>query len=540
MAKSEKSGSFLKRMIVVLSVLAVLLTIVVAVLQLFNFSIGRPIYRYSKHLDLRKDDISLDEYTALCQELPDCTIRWMIPIGEDRFDNFSQEIVITDLDEKDIPMFAYFTDLQRVKATDAKCYDALLALEAVLPEAAVEWGVHFGEKIFYPSSEAIDLNGSGFAPEELAEKLLYFPDLKELTITDVPVASQIQDELLLAYPDIRFLWNVEVCGKTVLSSTTELSYQGETVDVSALIQAANKLPDVLTIDLRGSGCSIEELLMIRQAYDAEIISEITLFGKTFSTQETELDFSNISMEDTSAVEQILPLMSKLERVVMCNCGISSEDMDALWKRNPDVRFVWTVRIGRSSLRTDATSFIGALHGYLPNLQIVSPYDDPLNRLFDKDCVEFKYCVDMVCLDLGHMGITDYSFVKYMPKLKYLILAETHGTDFSCLENLTELVYLEIFLTHFSDTKLLLNLHNLRDLNIGHTKVSDITYLKQMPWLERIWLGYSGVTLDQYAELKEALPNTQIDITAKGSTENGWRKGKYYYEMRDYLGMYYLH
>ena len=539
MLRYDRSGRIIKILMITLSSLAVLLSIILAAVQLFDFSVGRPIYRYSAHVDLRNEDISLGEYQHLRQALPDCSVRWMIPIGQESYDSFSQEIVISDLDINDVPMFGYFADLRRVKATDARCYDALAALEAFLPECTVEWGIHFGNKIYFPSLETIDLTGSGVAPEELKEKLSYFPSLKEVRITDVQLDAQYQDDLLLAYPDIRFLWNVDVCGKTWISSSTELSYEGEQVDVQALAQAANKLPDVSSINLRGTGCTVEELLIIRQAYDAEIQSEITLFRITFSTQVTELDFSNIPMEDTRAVEQILPLMPNLERVVMCDCGISSEEMDALWKRNPHVRFVWTVKIGRISLRTDVTSFIGAKHGYIPNLTIVNPYEDPLNRLFDKDCVEFKYCVDMVCLDLGHMGITDYSFVQYMPKLKYLILAETHGSDFSYVKDLTELVYLEIFLTDFSDTEVLMNLRNLKDLNIAHTRVSDITYLKQMTWLERLWISYTGVTLDQYEELCQALPNTQIDITAKGSTENGWRKGKYYYEMRDYLGMYYL-
>ena len=49
-----------------------------------------------------------------------------------------------------------------------------------------------------------------------------------------------------------------------------------------------------------------------------------------------------------------------------------------------------------------------------------------------------------------------------------------------------------------------------------------------------------LSLAECQELQAALPDTQIDYTAKGSTDNGWRTGQNYYDMRDMLGMYYLH
>ena len=146
---------------------------------------------------------------------------------------------------------------------------------------------------------------------------------------------------------------------------------------------------------------------------------------------------------------------------------------------------------------------------------------------------------MVCLDLGHMGITDYSFIAHMPKLRYLILADTHGTDFSPLANLQELVFLELFLTDFNQPEILLTLPKLEDLNISYTLVDDPYYLQQMTWLKRLWMTHASMTYNEYMSFYKALPNTQIDFTAEHSTANGWRTGYLYYEMRDFLGMYYL-
>ena len=524
-------------------ILALVLTVLiggnVAVLNLFVFHEGYPIYHKSEYVDMRAQIFAAEEYESLKEKLPNCDIEWMVPIGNSLCDSFLTKTVLDELELEYIPMFTYLERLKYIDASKLRCYDYLLELQDTLPDVDVEWYVHVGNLAVDPETEMLNLDGSGVQPQEIMDVLPYLPRLRALVITDVQLDGAFQDQLTSAYPNISFTWKVEASGLSWANTETRLSYAGQSVDVDDLIEASHRLPLVEYIDMSGCGCTAEELLRIKSAFNADVYSDLSLFGISFDTHVTELDFSNIIMNDTSAVEQILPLMPLLKRVEMCNCGISSEEMDALWKRNPEVRFVWSVKIGKATIRTDETSFVGAKHGYLPSFHTANHFEDPYNRLFDKDCEAFKYCVDMVCLDLGHMGISDYSFLQYMPNLKYLLLVDTIGTDFSFLQYNTELVYLEIFLTDFSQTEYLLELKNLKDLNIAYTSVSDITYLKQMNWLERLWISYSRISFEDCIALNDALPNTVVDYTAPTATEHGWRSGYLYYEMRDYLGMYYL-
>lgn len=529
--------------VLVAAILAVLLIVSAAVyfgIRSMNFYYGDiTIPRSSTEADLREYDLTVDDYCAITAELPQCHILWMIPIGSERYDCTAESIVVDSVKAEDIPLYSYFDDLRRVDAADATCYLELKELQQALPNCTVDWAVHMGMKAFSPATQQLQLDGSGVTCEELTEKLSLFPDLKSVELTEFLLSGAEKTALLERYPAVSFVWTVEVSGKSVLNTVTELSFSGQPVDAASLVAAAEFLPDVTSLDLVGSGCSVEELLAIRDAYGCEISADLSLYGVEFDTGVTELYFNDIPMESVDAVEQILPLLPKLTKVEMCNCGIPSEEMDALWKRNPQVRFIWTVKIGRATLRTDCTSFIGAKHGYLADAKIADPWKDKHNRLFDEDCVEFKYCVDMVCLDLGHMGITDYSFISYMPKLRYLILADTHGTDFSPLAGLEELVFLELFLTKFNQTEILLTLPKLEDLNIAFTQVDDTQYLQQMTWLKRLWMSYSKVSYKECEALSKQLPDTQVDYTAAHSTANGWRTGYLYFEMRDYLGMYYL-
>lgn len=87
----------------------------------------------------------------------------------------------------------------------------------------------------------------------------------------------------------------------------------------------------------------------------------------------------------------------------------------------------------------------------------------------------------------------------------------------------------MFLNHISDLTPLEGLTHLRDLNLCYNSITDWSPLENMPWLERLWLNYSGkyarinpVPAEVIAQLKEKLPNTEINTTAAHSTADGWR------------------
>ncbi len=529
-----------KSPILVIGAVVVLIAISILIPVLFAFPQGQPVWRYQEEVNLTHLNLTVEEYEKLSEKMPDSHIIWRIPIGNQSYACTEQEILVDTVAKEDIPLFGLFDNLMTIRALNAECYEELLLLQDAFPNCKVEWAVHIGNAGFAPESEELDLDGTGAAAAELLEKLSLLPNLKSVRITDSIFTREEQVQLMEVYPAVSFVWQIDFFGNHFLNTDEAISLMGTAAPVETLVEMAASFTNVQEIDLNGCSYSIEELLAIRSAYNATVHSELSLYDIVFDTKVTELDFSGIVMENTDAVEQILPLLPKLEKVIMCDCGIPSEEMDALGKRNPQVRFVWNVKIGRATIRTDCTNFIGAKHGYFPDAKVRDPRMDSYHRLFDEDCVEFKYCIDMECLDLGHMGVEDYSFLQYMPKLKYLILADTPGTDFTVLENLTELIFLEVFMTKFNQTDVLLKLTKLEDLNISFTAVSEIEDLKKMVWLDRLWMTHSKVTIDKCKELQKVLPDTQIDYTAKTSTENGWRTGQNYYDMRDMLGMYYLH
>ena len=143
---------------------------------------------------------------------------------------------------------------------------------------------------------------------------------------------------------------------------------------------------------------------------------------------------------------------------------------------------------------------------------------------------------MVCLDVGHMTLTDISFVEFMPNLKYLILAWTEVQYIEPIRSCKNLVFLELDNSCIRDYSPLVDCTALEDLNIGKT-FCDITPICEMTWLKNLYMIF-GDGGDAWTA-SQALPNTRVVASGNATVGSGWRKLKNYYDMRDCLGVPYM-
>ena len=238
----------------------------------------------------------------------------------------------------------------------------------------------------------------------------------------------------------------------------------------------------------------------------------------------------MGLSGAAVIEEALGEFPLLEKVVLCDCGISHEDMAALNDRHENVRFVWRVYLSDVSLRTDDTTFLAArVRNELP--------------IYSYELEVLKYCPDLQALDLGHKNITSLDFLRYVPHLKYLIIVENDVNDITPIGELQELTYLEMFWTKCEDISPLQNCKALTDLNISYIycrPAKCLETLVNMPQLERLWYCGNNLNAEQLEELQTALPDTEMYLAARGEpTGSTWREHPHYFEMRDFFGMYYM-
>ena len=185
--------------------------------------------------------------------------------------------------------------------------------------------------------------------------------------------------------------------------------------------------------------------------------------------------------------------------------------------------VWTVKLGEKlKARTDDTTFM--------------PTRERVYYFKDEEAYNLRYCEEMVCIDIGHMSISNIDFVEFMPDLEYLILAHTQVQYIEPIRHCKNLKFLELDWSPIKDLAPLEECTALEDLNLGNT-FADFAPVGRMTWLKNLWM--IGCSSGARYRMTNALPDTKVMISGSATVANGWRDLPNYYKMRDLLGMEYM-
>lgn len=455
-------------------------------------------------------------------------------------DGVDYETSLTELDLSGKPLTEWrglsrISGLKKLDLRDtgitAEVYDSIRSL---LPACSITWSVPFqGE---YLSENTSVLTVSTLTSEDV-QAMRYLPRLSQVNAdgcTDYELLLHLKD----LYPNVNVSYQVELGGTDYPNTTRELTL--ENPDLEELERMVPYLPELEYVALTGALPQPEVLAQLQDRLpDVALDWVITAFDREFSSLDTFIDLSRISMKDTEEVERIIPLFRDLEQIDMLQCGLSNQTMDALNKRWPDTKVVWQVYLCGTAYRTDAKYYMPVKYG--------------VGTFSSAAIADLRYCSDMLVVDLGHYGVNDVSFVEYMPNLTYLLVCQTAITDMTPIGNCKNLKCLELFGTNCDDLWPLVNLTNLENLNIAdapcverrgidyarYEVFSDVTPLYRMTWLDRLWMSNTRLGREGRNALREALPDTDQIFFAYSATSAGWRHTPSYYDMRDIVEMIYF-
>ena len=482
-------------------------------------------------LDLRSQSISPETYDTLVWKLPGTKIIWNVPFQEGSYDCTSQELTVSHLSQEDLELLPYFPLLKTVNATRCTDYAVLQTLYEQNPELEVNYSIPVGGESYDPETTTVTL--TSLSREDM-QKLDYLPNLKTVDGTGCREFSLLK-ELAETHPNWNVKYLTSIAGVELDSTAKSLTLTGAAYqELSVGLAAMPQLQQLTILSPKANG---EELERLRQEYpDVDIHWEIEVFGKTFLDDATEVDISNQRIDSIQQAKDIASKFPKLEKLIVDSAGIGNEDMAAYRDEvRSSYKVVWTVIFtDKCKARTDEVWFM--------------PIQQGEYYFEEKNVKNLRYCEDMVAVDIGHSTVKTIDFVKYMPNLKYLILAWTGVQDISPISSCKNLVFLEIDHCVIRDYTPLQGCTALEDININdHDWPVSIEPLLTMTWLKNLW-----VPTRSYADkeaLIAALPNTRVVVSNPKTTfvdkytrceeGLGWRNLKNYYDMRDLLGMYYM-
>ena len=418
----------------------------------------------------------------------------------------------------------------------------------------------------------------------------YDSDTAEIDLTDREMTANQIKALQREYPDIEFTYAVSLMGKAIPQDTQTLDLSGaESVDPGEILSALTMLPDVETVDLRGTPLSVDVVETLYNGNDrVRFLCTYEIPGGAMDSQAESVTLPGGTYEDLRAAMAFIPYMPALQTMDARGIAMNAAELQALQADPNAAKLIYNFAVYGQAVNTLTTTLnldgidVGGLEQMelvlkaLPHLTDVSMlrcglsqpdmialceshpdihflwevtfgqytlrtdatafttnlYADNKNHYTSETFQPLKYCTDLQMLDLGHCDITDIGFIANMEHLKVLILADNEITDISVLSNLKELEYIELFLNKIVDFSPLADHKALLDLNIYYNPIGDLTPLTTCTRLERLWLGQCGLSNSQIAALRKVLPNCKINAQGSASTGKGWREHKRYTTLRE--------
>lgn len=504
-----------------LAVLVIALAVLIWCMTQYTI-VGFRIYpRNASMLDLREENLTVSQYEKIAEKLPDCVIYWNVPFQGKVYPNNTTSLTITSLSEQDITTLDYLTKLQTVDARQCTDYENLKALEQRRPKLTVDYDIVLGDQEFSRTSREITLDN--IAEEEIS-RLAFLEQLKTVTVQGGGSTKNFQ--ALQSYcHDHGIDFRVELGGKGVADNTKNLTIENVTEDELSLLPL---MGDMTALNLVNPQASPETVFSLQTAYPSVKVNwEIHIGDQTISPEETDVDLSEVEVESLEQVEKAMSYLPNVKTLFMGEQDISHDDMAAFRDRVRDqYKVVWYIRFGDSNpIRTDITYFMPGRDGKRDGIYFT-----------DKTSYNLRYCEDLISVDVGHLGVSDVSWVATLTNLEYLILAHTSVQYIDGIENCKKLKFLELDWSGIRTLDPLKGCTALEDLNIGNTW-PDVSALKEMPWLKNIYMIF-GSGKDAY-ELAQALPDTRVVASGDRTVGSGWRTLPNYYAMRDALHAEYM-
>lgn len=543
-------------------VLLIVLSIAGGIWYFLNYQrIGLHFYpRHAERLDLREENLAIAQYEKLHNKMPDTEILWNIPFQGNTYSQDTRELRITTLTQQDVDALRAFPVLRVLDARGCQEYGLLQAVQAACPNLEVRYTVTIGGRE-YPQDTQL-LHVDGITEQELS-LLSYLPQLRQVCLETGKNPEQLTPLMELCAQrqiPVQVVLNMQYYDTDI----TELTVTGIQSEEMALIYL---LPQLQQVRFLEPAADAESLLAYAITHpDTDVRWEKTILGVLCTQDMEQLDLTAaLSPEgalayeqaakapvqgtrdpvpylfkvnakypladrtsDTAAlirqVEEGLRYFPNIKTVFLGGCHLDNEVMAAFREAHrEDYKVVWSVQMGDKVIaRTDTPYFMPTkFHTYY---------------FLDRDSENLKYCEDILCVDLGHMAITDISWVTAMPKLRYLVLAHTQLQYIEPIRSCKNLRFLELDWSPIRDYSPLQDCTALEDLNIGMT-YADITPVCEMTWLQHLWMV--NCNSGSVSKAAQALPDTRILGGGSATVAGGWRSLPNYYAMRDCMGMFYM-
>ena len=400
-------------------------------------------------------------------------------------------------------------------------YSEIQSYQQTYPHKNVRYTVTIegGEANLKLTNKSTEAQLTGLAQaDSMLGQAEYLQHLTAITFTDVVMDAKTAKAMHEAFPNAHISYpQMMLLDKAYSADITEVELPVLTDD--QFLQAAEELvwfPKLTTVSVTSptdSTYTAQQAAVLAAALpDVTVHMSFDLFGQVVSTDMERIEYFKAEMGGDAGLDVIravMPIMDKLTYLRLDWCGTTDEASAALREELADqCKVVWRVFFADFNCLTDT-------------YKIWAQY-----YLWTRDLEPLKYCNEVRYIDMGHSYVDSCEFVKYMPYLDTLILADCSLRSVEPLRTCKNLTYLEIFTCNVTDLSPLAELTQLEYLNISNIETTDISPLYGLHNLKKLNSTMNEkIPRDQIAKFKELNPDCDATFTFadESPTEFGWRR-----------------
>ena len=396
-------------------------------------------------LDIRESFIDPEDIPVLQSQIPQCEILWSVNANNTLVESTATNLDIKNTNITDIKglikSLGYLNNLSSINLAGS---DISVQDYKTLTEECADIEIIYNVDIYNMSisvdEKEIDLtNAEAIDAEETLSTLGYFSELEVVNFGNHSITGLLKDDFIAQYPNVEFLWDVELLGDTVNSSATELDISNRAIDdYEALADTFKYLPNLEYVDMCDCNLSNQQMEELNSNYpNTKFVWKIMVGGWEMRTDIKA--FSTGNRHNTQWQEYAGDYM-----------WLTDDDI-------ADIRYC-----------TDLMALDIGHQRTITNLEFLS------------ELPNLKYLI------IAATGITDISPVANLSELEYLEVFFTEISDFSPLLNLPNLYHINCCFVEIEDIDVFVQMKQLKRLWIsvcGLNQAQLDTLVNELPECE---------------------------------------------------------
>jgi Leucine-rich repeat (LRR) protein len=272
-----------------------------------------------QQLDLRGNELYAVDIDRLQISLPDCDIRWSVPVNGQRFDSYAESITIGAASVEDIANLFYFKNLKSVDATGCTEYEALLAQSNIMPDCVFTWNISILGKEYLSSDTEIDLSNTKIEDfEGFSQLLQYLPNLKKADMFSCGLTDEQMKALCDMYPSCTFNWTYTLAGAKVKTNAEKINIEKRAVgSLDSVRESLKYFKNLKQIDMSDCGLTNSDMEVLMSEFpNVKFVWRVHMRRwslktntKVFSTKEARSNPTKLKTEDIEVLKYCTDLIA---------------------------------------------------------------------------------------------------------------------------------------------------------------------------------------------------------------------------------------